>query len=132
MYPILATTYGNFYAFLFGIPALLVALIFGLIGVLIRGRSLSVAAGLGCIAISIWFVSSLGEARGDDRASTAWFALFSVVAGVVLVSVDRTVRAETPAKKTKKSRANKTPLPTPVERPPSNHDQVPGAADLKR
>lgn len=28
------------------------------------------------------------------------------------------------------NRANKTPLPTPVERPPSNHDQVPGAADL--
>jgi hypothetical protein len=25
---------------------------------------------------------------------------------------------------------NKTPLPTPVERPPSNHSQLPGAADL--
>lgn len=31
---------------------------------------------------------------------------------------------------TGKPEANKTPLPTPVECPPSNHDQVPGAADL--
>ena len=31
---------------------------------------------------------------------------------------------------TGKPEANKTPLPTPVERPPSKHDQVPGAADL--
>ncbi|MBK8475187.1 MAG: hypothetical protein IPL39_02445 [Opitutaceae bacterium] len=30
----------------------------------------------------------------------------------------------------KKSQPNKTPLPTPVECPPSNHGQVPGAADL--
>ncbi|MBK8479446.1 MAG: hypothetical protein IPL39_25125 [Opitutaceae bacterium] len=29
-----------------------------------------------------------------------------------------------------KPEANKTPLPTPVERPPSNHGPVPGAADL--
>ena len=29
-----------------------------------------------------------------------------------------------------KTEANKTPLPTPVECPPSNYDQVPGAADL--
>ena len=31
---------------------------------------------------------------------------------------------------TERNRANKTPLPTPVERPPSNHGPVPGAADL--
>lgn len=83
----LATDYGNFYAFIIGAPALLVALLLVAFGAYFRQRWLHVIAGTISLLAGVKFFASLPDAKNDDLQLTNIFGWSAVVfAGVAILA----------------------------------------------
>jgi len=89
MTPILASSFGNLYTFVTGVPALLLFVILGLIGVALRLRVLSIVNAVLCIGVGVWFLASLSRAVDADRLLTVAFGAGAIFAGGVLALTKR-------------------------------------------
>lgn len=83
--PTLATNYGNFYAFLTGVPVMLVACSLGVVALVWRLRALAVVSSLLLFATAMWFLASLDEARDIDVRATLVVAMASGGMGLTLL-----------------------------------------------
>ena len=92
MTPILASNFGNLYTFVTGVPALLLFVILGVVGVALRLRVLSIASASLCIAVGVWFLVSLPHAVEADRLLTVVFGIGAIFAGGALAVAKRTPR----------------------------------------
>jgi uncharacterized membrane protein (UPF0136 family) len=79
MTPILASNFSNLYAFVWGVPALLFALLFGAVGAYFRAWSLGVLAGGIFFAASVLFFTSIPNANESDVGLTKIFAWSALV-----------------------------------------------------
>lgn len=86
MMPILATDYGNFEAYLIGIPALLIALVMGIVGAIMRERFSQIVAGTGCLVLSGIFYGSLSEAKAADKDLTVCVSAVCLALGLLFIS----------------------------------------------
>lgn len=87
MTPIFASDFGNLGAYVLGVPALVVALLVGVIGAVMRAQSVQVAAGIVCLLIAGFFYWSLSAAKADDRDFTLSVVAFSVALGLLVFVV---------------------------------------------
>ena len=85
MPPILATDYGNFYAFMTGVPVMIVACSLGVVGLVWKLRALAVLSSLVLFATVVWFLASLGEAREADLSATILVTMVAGAAGLTLL-----------------------------------------------
>jgi uncharacterized membrane protein YqgA involved in biofilm formation len=83
--PILATEYGNFYAFLTGVLAMLLACSLGVVGLVWRFRALAVLSSLVLFVTALWFLTSLEDAREVDVSATIVAAIVAGGMGLTLL-----------------------------------------------
>lgn len=83
--PTLATNYGNFYAFLTGVPVMLLVCSLGVIALVWRLRALAVISSLLFFAMTVWFLASLGDAREVDVNATIMVAIVAGGMGLTLL-----------------------------------------------
>jgi len=87
MTPIFASDFGNLGAYVLGVPALVVALLVGVVGAVMRVQSVQVVAGIVCLFVAGFFYWSLSAARADDRDFTILVITISVALGLVVLAV---------------------------------------------
>lgn len=94
MPPILATDYGNVYAFMTGVPVMIVACSLGVVGLVWKLRALAVLSSLVLFATVVWFLASLEEAREADLGATIVVTMVAGAAGLTLLLWKRTASIE--------------------------------------
>ena len=87
MTPMFASDFGNLGAYVLGVPALVVALLIGVVGAVMRVQSVQVVAGIVCLLVAGVFYWTLSAAKADDRDFTVSVITISVALGLLVLAV---------------------------------------------
>ena len=94
MTPILASDFGNVFVLGIGVPATLISCVLGGVALGLRFRPLAVSCGVVCFIVAVCFFLSLKVARQEEFVFTICSAVFSLLASIGLMFLERKPKKE--------------------------------------